>query len=164
MPSLTLVLVSSLLISVVCSSWFGIREFKFIRATAGTRITAFLIAFILWVSTFIYQQTRIINFSVTNNLTEGVLREQIVLTIEGVEVGFIISDINNPSSIKEFNLSKAGTYNYLVKLSGLFKNNGQEASFSGQGNGIIDVESEDIFEIQREFTDTGLVLTLIERE
>ncbi|NJM22813.1 MAG: hypothetical protein HC836_50160 [Richelia sp. RM2_1_2] len=163
MPFLTSLLIISLVISVLCSSWFGIREFKFSRATAGTRITAFLITFLLSLSTLIYQQTRIINFSVTNNLTEGILEEQIILTVEGVEVGFI-SDINNPNSIKEFSLSKAGTYNYSVKLSGVYNNNGQEASFDGEGSGVIDVESKDIFEIQKEFKDTGLVLTVIERE
>ena len=164
MPFLTLILVISLVISVVCSSWFGIREFKFPRATASTRITAFLIAFILSLSTLVYQQSKIVNFSLTNNLTKDALREQIVLTIEGVKVGFIISDINNPSSIKEFTLSKAGTYNYLLELDGVYDNNGQEASFSGQGRGVIDVESEDKFEIQGEFIDNKYVLQLVELE
>jgi hypothetical protein len=160
----TILIILLLLLTAILGGGFGIREFKLPKAKAGVKITAFLTSLVLGISGLAaFQQSRKSNFSLTNNLTEGALRERIVLTIEGEEVGSVTSNTSVPSSIEEFTVPEAGTYSYSLELFGFYDNNGQEAPFHGQGSGVINVESGDIFEVQGEFVNNQLTLTLVEK-
>jgi hypothetical protein len=174
MQFLTIFLIFLLLLTGLLGGGFGIREFKLPKATAGVRITAILAGLILWrvsgsafqqPSGSVFQQPRRANFSLTNNLTQGALRERIFLTIEGEEVGSIASSSDNPNSVKEFTVPETGTHRYSVEVFGFYDNNGQEASFYGQGSGIIDVESGDVFEVQvqKDSNNNRLTFTLVEK-
>jgi len=163
MQFLTFFLIVLLLLTGLLGGGFGIREFKLPKATTGVRISAILAGLILWLSGVIFQQSRRADFSLTNSLTRGATREEIVLTLEGEKVGSIVSSSGNPSSVGKFTVPKAGIYRYSIELSGFYNNNGQEAPFYGQGNGTIDVETGDIFEIQADSSNNQLTLILVEK-
>ena len=163
MQSLVLILIILLFLTGFLGGGFGIREFKLPKASAGTRLVAILTSLLLGVSGFVFQQPSKAKFSLTNNLTRGALRERVVVTIEGQEVGSLTSTSSIPKSKREFTVPKAGVYTYSVELFGFYNNNGQETPFYGKGAGTINVESEDTFELQGDLRNNQLTLTLVEK-
>ncbi len=106
-----------------------------------------------------------ITFGACGYETRVWLNGHLLRTIEGEEVGSIASSSDNPNSVKEFTVPETGTHRYSVEVFGFYDNNGQEASFYGQGSGIIDVESGDVFEVQvqKDSNNNRLTFTLVEK-
>jgi hypothetical protein len=159
-------LILAIIILLVGTAFLGdilnIREFKLPKANTGVKITAILISLILWFGSA-FQQPRKANFRVTNNLTPNVLSERVVLTIDGEEIGSITSSNVAPKSTEEFTVPKAGIYNYSVELSGIYNSNGKEVSFHGQGGGTINIDSGDTFEVEGDFNNDRITVTLVEK-
>jgi hypothetical protein len=163
MQPLILILIILLILTALLGGGLSIREFKLLKANMGVRIAAILTSLILWIVGSAFQQPRKANFRVTNNLTQGAIRERVVLTIQGEEIGSITSSNSVPISTEEFTVPKAGEYSYSVELFGIYNNNGQEASFYGKGSGIINVDPGDTFEVKGDFSNNQITLTLIEK-
>jgi len=163
MQPLIIIFISLLLFTGILGGGLSIREFKLPKATLGVRFTAILTALILLISGFVFHQPKKISFSLTNVLMKDVLKERVVVTIEGKELGTITSDISKPSSTTEFTVSKAGMYNYSVEMFSLYEDNGKEVSFYSKGSGTIDIESGDSFEVQEELNNKQITIKLVEK-
>ncbi|MGG6265610.1 hypothetical protein ACQ4M3_06340 [Leptolyngbya sp. AN03gr2] len=162
MQSLTLILIILLVLTALLGGGLSIREFKLLKANTGVRIAAILTGLILWMIGSAFQPNEA-KFTVINNLTQGAISERVDITVQRKKIGFITSNSSVPRSTKEFTVPKPGEYSYSVELSGTYNNNGQEASFYGEGSGTINVFPGDAFEVQREVSNNNLIITLTEK-
>ena len=163
MQPLFLILVILLFLTAFIGGGLNIREFKLYKASTGVRITAILSSLILLLVGSAFQQPKRANFRVTNNLTPGAIRERVVLTVQGKEIGSIISISSAPESTEEYTVPKAGEYSYALELFGVYNDNGQEASFYGKGGGLINVDTGDAFEVQGDVSNNPITVTLVEK-
>ena len=168
MQLLTLILVSVLLLTGLLGGGLSIREFRLYKATTGVKLTALLVSVILGASGSVLQRPQKVTFSLTSSLKEGFIRERIILTIEGEELGFIASSVGNPEARKEFTVLQSGAYLYSIELLG-YEEDGEELPFYFSGSGTIDIEQGDVFDVkilesQSGSNDGQSLLVLVEDE
>jgi hypothetical protein len=108
------------------------------------------------------ETSTLIHFTVTDELGDAQVTEQVSIVLDGRRVGDLTVDQDNPASSMQHSLRGPGQYSYtLSSWSREYAFDGTEVAVQGSGQGTITIEDGDVLAVQ--FADNGQsrALTLV---
>ena len=104
-----------------------------------------------------------IDFMVYDQLGESQISEQVSVFIDGNFVGTLTVNEDYPNSVINVTVPTAGSHSYTLDAQAIFYDQGQAFEYSGAGQGMIDVEEGDEFDLAASISGSTWIVSLIER-
>lgn len=101
-------------------------------------------------------------FIISDRLGEGQISEQVGILIDGKLVGTITVNEHFPESTIRVSVPQSGKYSYTVDAKAVFNVQGEQVAYPGVGQGNIDVQSGDQFELVGSISGNTWLITLQE--
>lgn len=104
-----------------------------------------------------------VEFVIFDNLGEGQVSEQVGVVIDGKVVGTITVNEHFPESAIRVSVPSSGKYSYTVEANAVFNVDNEQIVYTGVGQGSIDVQNGDKFELTGSVSGSTWLLTLQEQ-
>jgi hypothetical protein len=102
-----------------------------------------------------------LDFTVSDQLGDGQITEQIRVHIDGRLVGTLTVDAAHPHSTVTVTVPRPGRYSYELASQSTFILDGETVELPGRGSGEIEVTAGKAVELRYEVGDTELLLSLV---
>ena len=93
-----------------------------------------------------------VNFTISDRLGPGQVSEQVVIDMEGLQVGVLNIDSYHPEAVVTVTRPKADTYAYTVATRTVLNVQGQLVEMPGRGQATIRVADGDQFDVTADYT------------
>ncbi len=177
-----ILILGGLLVTIgVIGGGFEVKELKVPKVGGGSRILAGIVGSVLIIvgigmgtSTpapaypkaevgISDNKASLINFSITDQLGEGQVSEQVRVLIDGKEVGTLKVDSYYPKSTIAVSVPRSGRYSYDLEAIAIFRDENKKLyEIEGVGQGSINVNDGKVFELTAVITGSQMWLAKME--
>jgi hypothetical protein len=103
-----------------------------------------------------------IDFTIMDRLGPNQISEQVVIVIDGRNVGTLTVDTYHPTAALKVTVPGSGRYSYSASAEAVFNVQGQQMQFFGTGQGMISASSRKSFDLQGSFSGNTWDVSLVE--
>lgn len=105
-----------------------------------------------------------VDFSLTDQLGDGELSEQVTVLVDGRNVGNLTVSDEYPSSQLRVTVPKAGPHSYTAEATAIFNVQGYRVQYTGAGQGMINVQQGKTYSLRGSMTGNEWLVSLEEEE
>lgn len=160
-----------LLLIGILGGGFEVRELKVPKVGWVPRLMATIggVFFVLWGANMTLSaplnDTRSptpVEFTIEDELGQNQVSEQVTIVLNGKVVGQLTINEDYPKSMISVRVSQAGQYSYTADATAVFDVNSTRYSYSGAGQGMIEVKPGKKFAVQGSATGDTWLVALVE--
>jgi hypothetical protein len=105
-----------------------------------------------------------VDFSLTDQLGDGELSEQVTVLVDGKNVGNLTVNDEYPSSQLRVTVPEAGPHSYTAEATAIFNVEGDRVQYTGAGQGMINVQQGKTYSLRGSMTGNEWLVSLEEEE
>lgn len=104
-----------------------------------------------------------VDFTIRDNLAPEQAAEEVIILIDGKNVGTLTVDQNNRTDELDVSVDGPGRYSYTASANAIFQDQAGQFEASGTGQGTIEIRDGKVFEVQGSVSGNTWQITLVEQ-
>ena len=155
----------------VLGGGFEVKELKVPKVGPGVRVLSAVVG-LLFISLGFGNldgpqpeaREQSVDFSLTDQLGDGELSEQVTVLMDGKNVGNLTVNDEYPNSQLRVTVPNAGPHSYTAEATAIFNVQGQRVQYNGAGQGMINVQQGKTYSLRGSMTGNEWLVSLEEEE
>ena len=149
----------------VLGGGFELKELKVPKVGVGVRVLSTIVGLVFVCLGFSTSTQPIANdkpveFTLTDQLGDGELSEQVTVLVDGKDVGNLTVNQEYPNSRLLVSVANPGQHSYTAEAAAVFNEQGTPVQYAGAGQGMINVQNGRNYSLRGSITGNTWVVSV----